>query len=55
MKFTFADIYGTLKIVLSKPYKNRNVFAFDSVLEYFQIVNKVNTKGRYPYEAEFED
>ena len=31
------------------------VFAFDSVLEYFQIVNKVSTKETYPYEGEFED
>ena len=55
VKFAFADVHGTLKIVLTKSYKNRHVFAFDSVLEYFQIVNKVTTKGRYPYEGEYED
>ena len=55
VKFAFADVHGTLNIVLTKPYKNRHVFAFDSVLEYFQIVNKVSTKERYPYEGEFED
>ena len=55
VKFAFADVHGTLKIVLTKSYKNRHVFAFDSVLEYFQILNKVSTKGRYPYEDEFED
>ena len=55
VKFAFADAHGTLKIVLTKSYKNRHVFAFDSVLEYFQIINKVSTKGRYPYEDEFED
>ena len=55
VKFAFADAHGTLKIVLTKSYKNRHVFAFDSVLEYFQILNKVSTKGRYPYEDEFED
>ena len=55
VKFALADVHGTLKIVLTKPYKNRHVFAFDSVLEYFQIINKVSTKGRYPYEGEFED
>ena len=55
VKFAFADAHGTLKIVLTKSYKNRHVFAFDSVLEYFQIINKVSTKGRYPYEGEFED
>ena len=49
------NLHGTLKIVLSKSYKNRYVFAFDSVLEYFQIINKVSTKGGYPYEGEFED
>ena len=27
VKFAFADVHGTLKIVLSKPYKNRHVFA----------------------------
>ena len=55
VKSAFADAHGTLKIVLTKSYKNRHVFAFDSVLEYFQIINKVSTKGRYPYEDEFED
>ena len=55
VKFAFADVHGTLKIFLTKPYKNRHVFAFDSVLEYFQIVNKVSTKETYPYEDEFED
>ena len=55
VKFAFADAHGTLKIVLTKSYKNRHVFAFDSVLEYFQILNKVSTNGRYPYEDEFED
>ena len=55
VKFAFVDVHGTLKIVLTKSYKNRNVIAFDSVLEYFQIVNKLSTKGRYPYEGEFED
>ena len=55
VKFAFVDVHGTLKIVLTKSYKNRHVIAFDSVLEYFQIVNKLSTKGRYPYEGEFED
>ena len=55
VKFAFADVHRTLKIVLTKSYKNRRVFAFDSVLEYFQIVNKVSTKERYPYEGELED
>ena len=55
VKFAFEDVYGTLKIVLSKRYKNRHIFAFDSILEYFQIVNKVSTRRRYPYESEFED
>ena len=55
VKFALADVHGTLKIVLTKSYKNRHVFAFDSVLEYFQIVNKVSTKETYPYEGEFED
>ena len=50
MKFAFAIVHGTLEIALSKPYKNRHIFAFDSVLEYFQILNKVSTKRRYPYE-----
>ena len=35
VKFALADVHGTLKIVLTKSYKNRHVFAFDSVLEYF--------------------
>ena len=55
VKFAFADVHGTLKIVLTKYYKNRHVFALDSVLEYFQTVNKVSTKERYPYEGEFKD
>ena len=55
VKFAFADVHGTLNIALTQSYKNRHVFAFDSVLEYFQIVNKVSTKERYPYEGEFED
>ena len=55
VKFALADVHGTLKIVLTKPYKNRHVFAFDSVLEYFQIVNKVSTKETYSYEDEFEN
>ena len=54
VKFAFADVHGALKIVLSKP-KNGHLFAFDSVLEYFQIVNKVSAKGRYLYDGEFED
>ena len=55
VKFAFVDVHGTLKIVLTKSYKNRHVFAFHLVLEYFQIVKKVSTKGRYSYEGEFED
>ena len=55
VKFALADVHGTLKIVLTKSYKNRHVFAFHLVLEYFQIVKKVSTKGRYSYEGEFED
>ena len=55
VKFAFADVHGTLKIVLTKSYKNRHVFAFHLGLEYFQIVKKVSTKGRYSYEGEFED
>ena len=55
VKFAFVDVHGTLKIVLTKSYKNKHVFAFDSVLEYLQIINKASTKGRYPYEDEFED
>ena len=39
VKFAFADVhasYRTLKIfLLSKPYKNRHVFAFDSDLARF--------------------
>ena len=53
VKFAFADVHGTLKIVLSKPYENRHVFTFDSLLENFH--NKISTKRKYPYEREFED
>ena len=42
VKFAFADVHLL-------------AFAFDSVLEYFKIGNKVSTKERYPYEGEFED
>ena len=31
VKFAFADVHGTLKIVLSKPYKNRYVLLGPSV------------------------
>ena len=55
VKFAFADVHETLKSVLSKPYKNRHVFTFDSVLGYFQIVNKISSNRKYSYEAEFED
>ena len=55
VKFALADVHGTLKIVLTKSYKNRHVFAFNSALEYFQIINKVSTKGRYLCQGEFED
>ena len=55
VKFAFGNVHETLKIVLNKPYKNNHVFAFDSVLEYFQNVKKVSTKRRYPYEGELED
>ena len=55
VKFAFADVHGPLKIVLSKPFKNGHLFAFASVLEYFQIVNKVSAKGRYLYDGEFEN
>ena len=55
VKFAFADVHGTLKIVLTKSYKNRHIFAFESVLQCFQIISKVSTKGRYPYEGEFDD
>ena len=54
MKFAFEDGHGTSKIALTKPYKNRDVFALESVLKYFQIVSKVITKERNPYEGEFE-
>ena len=30
VKFAFADVHGTLKTVLTKSYKYRHVFAFDS-------------------------
>ena len=54
VKFAFEDGHGTSKIALTKPYKNRDVFALESVLKYFQIVSKVITKERNPYEGEFE-
>ena len=43
VKFAFAEVHKILKSVLRKPYKNRHEFAFDSVLEYFQIVNKISS------------
>ena len=50
VKFTFADVHGNLKLVLNRPYNNRSVFSFNTVLEFFQIIDKVSTISSYPYE-----
>ena len=55
VKFVFADVHGSLKLVLKKPYKNRSVFSFNSELEFYQFVEKVTTKRAFPYEDEFEE
>ena len=53
--FVFADVHGSLKLVLQNPYKNRSVFSFNSELEFYQFLDKVTTKGVFPYEDEFEE
>ena len=55
VKFVFADVHSSLKLVLKKPYKNRSVFSFNSELEFYQFVEKVTTKRAFPYEDEFEE
>ena len=55
VKFVFADVHGSLKLVLQNPYKNRPVFSFNSELEFYQFVDKVTTKRAFPYEDEFEE
>ena len=55
VKFVFADVHGSLKLVLQNPYKNRSVFSFNSELEFYQFVDKVTTKRSFPYEDEFEE
>ena len=55
VKFVFADVHGSLKLVLQNPYKNRSVFSFNSELEFYQFVDKVTTKRAFPYEDEFEE
>ena len=54
-KFTFADVHGNLKLVLNQPFKNRSVFSFSSVCEFYQIINKVTTRFSYPCEDEIYD
>ena len=55
VKFVFADVHGSLKLVLQNPYKNRSVFSFNSELEFYQFVDKLTTKRAFPYEDEFEE
>ena len=55
VKFVFADVYGSLKLVLQNPYKNKSVLSFNSELEFCQFVDKVTTKRVFPYEDEFEE
>ena len=50
VKFVFADVHGSLKLVLQNPYKNRSVF-----LEFYQFVDKVTTKRAFPYDDGFEE
>ena len=40
VKFVFADVHGSLKLVLQNPY---------------QFVDKVTTRRAFPYEDEFEE
>ena len=55
VKFVFADVHGSLKLVLQNPSKNRSVFSFNSELEFYRFVDKVATKTAFPYEDEFEE
>ena len=55
VKFVFADVHGSLKLVLQNPYKNRSVFSVNSELEFYQFVDKVTTERAFPYEDEFEE
>ena len=44
VKFIFADVHGSMKLVLQNPYKDRSVFSFNSELDFYQFVDKVTTK-----------
>ena len=39
VKFIFADVHGSMKLVLQNPYKDRSVFSFNSELEFYQFVD----------------
>ena len=53
--FVFADVHGSLKLVLQNFYENRSAFSVISKLEFYQFVDKVITKRAFPYEDEFEE
>ena len=53
VKFVFADVHDSLKLVLQNPYKNRSVFSFNSELEFYQFVDKVTTNRAFPNEDKF--
>ena len=55
VKFVFADVHGSMKLVLQNPYKNRSVFSFNSELEFYQFLDKVTTKTEFSHEDEFEE
>ena len=41
-----------LKLVLNQPFRKRSVFSFSTIIEFYQIINKVTTRFSYPYEDE---
>ena len=51
-KLTFADVHKNLKLVLNQPFSKRSVFSFSTIIEFYQIINKVTTRFSYPYEDE---
>ena len=55
-EFTFDDFQGNLKLAFKWPFKNGSVcLSFQSIVEFYQMINKVTTWSSHPYEDEIKD
>ena len=55
VKFVFADMHGTLKMVLHNPFKRKYVHSFNTENELNNIISKLGTRFQEDEEDEEED